>query len=133
MIKVLENERHLPARHYLVEIGSTRKNIPGQGSTKVFTEFLKDKSLGFISVDIDPLNTFRANQVIKLIRNDFMAINELGKNFLKIFSGDIYAVYLDAFDIDEGKHSDFIKSRYFEILNVDISNENSALMHLEFN
>jgi len=115
----------------LVEIGSTREDIQGQGSTKEFAEFTKRHGIKFISVDMDELQTKKAQDAFKNIGGECLAINAKGEDFIRTYPGDISAIYLDAFDYDHGNHSQERKERYSQILNLSITNANSAQMHLE--
>lgn len=114
-----------------VEIGSTRENIPGQGSTAEIAQECMAQGIHFITVDMDPENTEAAKNTLIKISQDFEAINDKGEDFLRGFQNKINFLYLDAFDIDHGKHSDKRKSRYREYLGLDISNEACYQMHLD--
>jgi hypothetical protein len=115
----------------IVEIGSTRESIEGQGSTKIIAHFAKQRGLHFISVDMDPDQTERAQSLFKAMQLDFSAIHAKGEEFLKSYSGELTCIYLDAFDYDHGQHSSKRKDAYMRLLGVEITNENAAKMHLE--
>ncbi len=85
----------------------------------------------FISVDMDPVNTEEARNTLLEISPDFEAINAKGEDFLKCFQSRVDFLYLDAFDIDHGNHSEPRKHRYREHLGLDITNEACYKMHLD--
>jgi hypothetical protein len=114
---------------YLVEIGSTREKLPGQGSTVVLAELATDLGLPFVTVDVDPVNTEQARADIAVFKGA-RAVTARGEDFLRSFGEPIVAAYLDAFDIQHGKHSAYRIERYRELLGTEITNEASSAMHL---
>jgi hypothetical protein len=113
-----------------VEIGSTREDVPGQGSTYKIASFCKKKCLHFISVDMDPHNARMAKEVFDELDTDFEAINMKGEDFLAAFDQSLNFVFLDAYDFDHGGHSDMRQSRYEKYLGSRINDEACHQMHL---
>ncbi|MEO0487292.1 MAG: hypothetical protein AAF092_15410 [Pseudomonadota bacterium] len=113
-----------------IEIGSTREDVPGQGSTARLAKLCKREGIQFISVDMDPEQVERASQTIAKHSPDFKAHQAKGEEFLEAFEGPYHFLYLDAFDIDHAEHSERRRSRYKEILGTDIGNEACYEMHL---
>jgi hypothetical protein len=117
------------ARGHLIEIGSTREKIKGQGSTVVLAKLARRLGLPFVTVDMDPANTEQAATDIAAIRGA-RAVTARGEDFLGSFRGSIVAAYLDAFDIQHGQHSEYRVDRYRRYLGTDITDAGSAAMHL---
>jgi len=115
----------------LVEIGSTREAVEGQGSTKKLAEFCHLHGLHFITVDMDPQNTRNAEKTLKRINIEFKAHNSKGENFLQEYNGKIDFLFLDAYDFDHGKHSENRQRIYEKYLGSRISDKACHLMHLE--
>lgn len=115
----------------VVEIGSTRENVAGQGSTRIFAKFCKSEHIDFITVDMDPHNTESAASVFRSIDADFRAINQKGEDFLREYSGEIDFIFLDAYDFDHGKHSALRQSRYEKYLGSSIDEKQCHEMHLD--
>lgn len=115
---------------YVVEVGSTREKLPGQGSTVVLAELCSRLGLRFVTVDMDPQNTEQARRDL-LAFPEARAVNARGEEFLASFVEPIVAAYLDAFDIDHGHHSTKRIERYRQLLATEITNEACAQMHLE--
>jgi hypothetical protein len=128
-------ERLLPdiaerVRHgYLIEVGTTREKLPGQGSTVILAALAARLGLPFVTVDMDPANTEQA----RLDMAEFpkaSAVTAKGEDFLKSFDEPVLAAYLDAFDIQHGKHSPYRIERYRRFLGVEITNRRASAMHL---
>ncbi|MDY6823758.1 MAG: FkbM family methyltransferase [Thermodesulfobacteriota bacterium] len=115
----------------LIEIGSTRENLPGQGSTKKLAEFCNTHGLHFITVDMDPQNTRQAQSDVSGINPRFEAVNQKGEEFLNDYSDPVDFVFLDAYDFDHGQHSQNRQTRYEKHLGSRISDEACHQMHLE--
>jgi len=115
----------------LIEIGSTREDVPNQGSTLKLANFCKAHSMDFITVDMDPRNTKLAKHDLNKIDKSFQAINQKGEDFLEDFNGPMDFVFLDAYDFDHGKHSEERQTRYKKYLGEQISNEACHKMHFE--
>ena len=115
----------------LVEIGSTREDVPGQGSTRKLAEFCQTHGLHFITVDMDPENTRQAEQDLAGINPEFQAVTQRGEDFLTHYPGPLDFVFLDAYDFDHGKHSEERQSRYEKYLGERISDKACHQMHLE--
>ena len=114
-----------------IEIGSTRENIPDQGSTGKIADFCKKNRLHFITVDMDPHNSRMAAELFDKIRTSFDAVTMKGEDFLRDYTGNLDFVFLDAYDFDHGKHSDLRQSRYKKYLGHSIDDHSCHQMHLE--
>jgi hypothetical protein len=117
------------AKGWLIEIGSTREKLPGQGSTAVLAGLAQELGLPFATVDMDPANTEQARRDLVGFLGA-QAITARGEEFLGSFKEPIVAAYLDAFDIQHGQHSDYRIERYREFLGTEITNEAASAMHL---
>lgn len=115
----------------LIEIGSTRENVPGQGSTGKIADFCKENRLHFITVDMDPHNSRMAGELFNKIGTSFDAITMKGEDFLRDYTGNMDFVFLDAYDFDHGRHSDLRQSRYKKYLGHSIDDHVCHQMHLE--
>jgi hypothetical protein len=115
----------------LIEIGSTRENVPGQGSSRIIANFCKEKHINFISVDMDPHNTTMAQKLFLSLKTNFKAINMKGEDYLRGFEGAMDFVFLDAYDFDHGKHSALRQSRYEKYLGSNINDTECHRMHLD--
>ncbi|MCG8429716.1 MAG: hypothetical protein MJA29_00880 [Candidatus Omnitrophica bacterium] len=115
----------------LIEIGSTRENFPGQGSTGKIADFCKENRLHFITVDMDPHNSRMAAELFNKIGTSFDAITMKGEDFLRDYTGNMDFVFLDAYDFDHGRHSDLRQSRYKKYLGHSIDDHVCHQMHLE--
>ena len=113
----------------LIEIGSTREKDPPQGSTEKLAVFTALTNMRFISVDVDPQNTARANQVIAHLNPAASAVTARGESYLSSCPESLDYVYLDAFDFEHGEHSDQRRERYRELLNTEINDEACWEMH----
>ena len=115
----------------LIEIGTTRENIPGQGSTRKFAEFCQHQNFHFITVDLDPNNTQCASELFKKMGAPFDAVTAKGEEFLKQFKGIFDFIFLDAYDFDHGNHSELRQSRYKKYLGSAINDDACHQMHLD--
>jgi len=122
---------HAKRKLTLIEIGSTREDIPGQGSTIKLAKFCKMHGLHFITVDMDPQNTSLAKHDLLQINSTFQAFNQKGEDFLRDYNGPMDFVFLDAYDFDHANHSEERQIRYAKYLGERISNEACHKMHLE--
>jgi len=117
------------AKKNLMEIGTTRERMVGQGSTEklaIFTAFL---GMSFVTVDMDPKNTRHAAAILPYLNPDAKAVTARGENYLKLEECAPDFVYLDAFDYDHGKHSEARQERYRNLLQTDINDEACWKMH----
>jgi hypothetical protein len=114
----------------IIEIGSTREALNGQGSTSVLGEYCKKNGSHFITVDMDPEQTQRAQVDLNKIDTSFQSICSKGEDFLSSTESDIDIVYLDAFDFNHDHHSDQRRDKYKNILGTDINDEDCWSMHL---
>lgn len=116
----------------LIEIGTTREDVPGQGSTKLLADYCKANSLDFITVDMDPRNSEMAKQTFSALdATDFQAITSKGEDYLRDYEGPIDFIFLDAYDFDHGKHSELRQSRYKKFLGARIDEVECHRMHLD--
>jgi|GEM_PF-4147643 len=126
-----DSKRKSITQPVLIEIGTTRENVPGQGSTLQLAALAKDKNIQFISVDMDPHNTRWAQYNLELLQLPGSAITDKGENFLQKFPDPIHYIFLDAYDFDHGMHSELRQTRYQKYLGGTIDEEQCHLMHLE--
>lgn len=126
--KSSENKKNQPV---LIEVGTTRENVPGQGSTLQLAALAKQKNIQFISVDMDPHNSCWATFNLELMRLPGTAVTQKGEDFLAEFSEEIEYVFLDAYDFDHGKHSELRQQRYQKYLGGSIDERQCHQMHLE--
>jgi hypothetical protein len=115
----------------VIEIGSTREDVPGQGSTRKIAEFCKRHNLRFITVDMDPHNTRMAERTCAAVGLDFAAVNAKGEDFLSATVESLDFVFLDAYDFDHGMHSAIRQSRYEKFLGARIDDRACHQMHLD--
>lgn len=132
MAVLVDEERARPgslAGTSLIEIGTTRERMAGQASTEKLAIFTALLGMEFITVDIDPDNTKRAEQSLRYLNPGAKAVTARGENYLKLEDGVFDYVYLDAFDYDHGKHSQQRQDRYRELLHTSINDEACWKMH----
>ena len=115
----------------LIEIGTTREEVTGQGSTRQLAEFCKKHNLHFITVDMDPHNSRLAEKMFLKMNCQFEAITNKGEDYLRSYQGPIDFVFLDAYDFDHGKHSELRQSRYEQFLGARIDEQRCHQMHLD--
>ncbi|MBK8129398.1 MAG: hypothetical protein IPK53_10940 [bacterium] len=115
----------------VIEIGTTRENIPSQGSTLKIAEFCKENSLQFITVDMDPHNTRMGAEMFARLGAPFKAITAKGEDYLREYQGSLDAVFLDAYDFDHGQHSELRQNRYKKFLGSPINEAACHQMHLD--
>ena len=115
----------------LIEIGTTREKVPGQGSTEKLARFCIDHGVQFITVDMDPHNTHMANELFERLGGDCQAVTMKGEDYLRDYPGNFDFVFLDAYDFDHGKHSDLRQSRYEKYLGSPINEQECHRMHLD--
>lgn len=121
-----------PRRLTLIEIGTTREDLPGQGSTLKLAEYCQRNQLHFITVDMDPHNTRMALATFqRLGALGFEAVTMKGEDYLRQRQGDVDLVFLDAYDFDHGKHSELRQSRYEKYLGARIDEQACHRMHLD--
>lgn len=118
-------------RLVLIEIGTTREEVKGQGSTRQFAEFCKQQGLHFITIDMDPHNSRMAQRLFRQLDCAFEAITSKGEEYLREYPGPIDFIFLDAYDFDHGKHSELRQSRYQQFLGARIDDQQCHRMHLE--
>lgn len=123
--------RTLKPGQVVIEIGTTRENVPNQGSTAILGKFCADLGLRFITVDMDPFNTARAAQFFDRQQWEFEAVTAKGEDFLAGWEGMVDHVFLDAYDFDHGKHSERRQARYETYLGSRIDEEQCHKMHLD--
>ncbi|MBM9613658.1 hypothetical protein JWJ90_05075 [Desulfobulbus rhabdoformis] len=124
-------EEHGQGMPVFIEIGTTRENVPGQGSTRKISMFCKKNKLTFITVDMDPHNTLMAQRMFSRLGVNAKAITAKGEDFLRNYEGGIDFVFLDAYDFDHGGHSSLRQSRYEQFLGKRIDDKDCHKMHLD--
>lgn len=117
--------------YVLIEVGTTRENVPGQGSTRLITEFCQNNKIDFITVDMDPNNGKLAQAMFSQMDVPFNAITMKGEEYLSSYEGEFDFIFLDAYDFDHGKHSALRQSRYLKYLGGTIDEEQCHIMHLD--
>lgn len=117
----------------MVEIGCVRSEKE-QNSTLHLANFCNENKIHFITVDVDPDNINIAKKILTTINPNFEAIVSRGEDFLQEFANkniEIDFLYLDGFDFYHQYHTVERKNKYKKYLNLEISNENCWIMHLE--
>jgi hypothetical protein len=121
-----------PRRLTLIEIGTTREDLPGQGSTLKLAQYCRKHDLHFITVDMDPHNSRHALATFRRLgATGFEAVTMKGEDYLRQREGDIDLVFLDAYDFDHGQHSELRQSRYEKYLGTRIDDQTCHRMHLD--
>ncbi|MBD3842089.1 MAG: hypothetical protein IE909_09435 [Campylobacterales bacterium] len=115
----------------MVEVGTTRENVPGQGSTLQFASLCKRKGIKFITVDMDAHNTHWASFLSNKYDLNIEAVTKKGEDFLKHDIDAFDFVFLDAYDFDHEKHSELRQSRYRKYLGSKIDEKKAHKMHLK--
>lgn len=115
----------------LIEIGTTRENVPGQGSTRKIAEFCNRNGVDFITVDMDPHNTRMASEMFSRLGFNCQAVTAKGEDYLRACPGGFDFIFLDAYDFDHGQHSDLRQSRYEKFLGSPIDDAACHQMHLD--
>lgn len=130
MERLLPNVAATAPPGYLIEVGSTREKLPGQGSTVILAGLAEKLGIPFVTVDMDPANTEQARADLAQ-HAGAKAVTARGEEFLASFEEPVLAAYLDAFDIQHGQHSEYRVDRYREFLGTEITNAGAAAMHLK--
>ncbi len=115
----------------LIEIGTTRESVSGQGSTRRLAELCHREKFHFITVDMDRACTEMAREMFIENGFSFEAIHSKGEDFLASYSGPIDGIFLDAYDFDHGMHTELRQSRYEKFLGSRISETDCHQMHLD--
>ncbi len=115
----------------LIEIGTTRERVPGQGSTEKLAAMCHTLGIQFITVDMDPRNSHGADRMFRRHNLPFRAVTAKGEDFLAEWSGPIDYCFLDAYDFDHGNHSDVRQGRYETYLGSRIADAQCHQMHLD--
>ncbi len=128
-------DAHPPAqndrRRVLIEIGTTRETVPGQGSTEKLARRCAELEIDFITVDMDPRNSQKAQRMFRRLGLPFRAVTAKGEDFLANWQGWIDYCFLDAYDFDHGYHSDLRQNRYESFLGSRIADEACHRMHYD--
>ena len=121
-----------PRTPVLIEIGTTREDVPGQGSTRKIAQFCQSNGIDFVTVDMDPHNTNVAKELFQeLGASNFTAITMKGEDYLSEAEGPFDFVFLDAYDFDHGGHSELRQGRYEKFLGHRIDEQLCHQMHLD--
>lgn len=115
----------------MIEIGTTRELVVGQGSTQKLAGLCAEHGISFITVDMDPRNTRNAARMFAREGLNCQAVTSKGEDFLAQYDGMIDYVFLDAYDFDHGNHSEVRQDRYQKFLGGRIEEEQCHQMHLE--
>ena len=115
----------------MVEIGTTRESVPGQGSTRRLGEFCKEHGIEFVTVDMDPHNSRVAQKMFDGLAMGFEAVTMKGEDYLRQRKEPLDFVFLDAYDFDHGQHSELRQSRYLKFLGSRIDEQACHQMHLD--
>lgn len=115
----------------LIEVGTTREDVPGQGSTRKLAEYCLKHGMHFITVDMDPHNSRMATETFAKLGAPFEAVTMKGEDYLRERTGPIDLVFLDAYDYDHGMHSALRQSRYERFLGARIDEQACHQMHLD--
>lgn len=115
----------------LIEIGTTREEVPGQGSTRKLAELCLRHGMHFVTVDMDPHNGRMARETFARLGANFEAVTTKGEDYLRERPAPIDIVFLDAYDFDHGHHSALRQSRYEKYLGARIDEQACHQMHLE--
>lgn len=113
----------------LVEVGTTRENVPGQGSTRKIAEYCLREGIHFTTVDMDPHNSAMAQRMFDEMQAPFQAIAMKGEDYLRQRQEPVDFVFLDAYDFDHGQHSELRQSRYLQFLGSRIDEQACHEMH----
>ena len=132
-IKFMMTNHHKFVSKNIIEVGTTREKYSNQSSTIKIAKVCDRFDLNFITVDMDPKNTFVASKDLKLVNPTFTAVTSKGEDYLENFQDKISMLYLDAFDtvLNENHHSQSRKKSYKEHLDCEITNELCWKMHLD--
>lgn len=115
----------------MVEIGTTRERVPGQGSTEKLAQVCAARGFDFVTVDMDPRNAARAQRMFARLGLPFRAVAAKGEDWLASFDGQVDYIFLDAYDFDHGLHSEIRQKRYETYLGARIDEEQCHQMHLD--
>lgn len=115
----------------MVEVGTTRESVPGQGSTRRLAVFCEEQGIAFVTVDMDPHNSRMAQRMLDSLDTGFRAITMKGEDYLRQRQDAVDFVFLDAYDFDHGQHSELRQSRYMKFLGSRIDEQACHQMHLD--
>lgn len=134
LLSRLRNEPPAPTqrRRVMIEIGTTREHVPGQGSTEKLARLCAELNIDFVTVDMDQRNSAMARRMFRRLGLPFRAVTAKGEDFLSEWAeGLIDYCFLDAYDFDHGQHSELRQSRYEAFLGSRISDAQCHRMHLD--
>ncbi|MGC4109754.1 MAG: hypothetical protein QM747_04875 [Nocardioides sp.] len=115
----------------MLEIGTTREELPEQDSTRVLSEFCQQHGWSFTTCDMDPANSDRARELFVRMGEPFEAVTAKGEDYVATGRRRFDTVYLDAYDFDHGQHSEARQERYEAHLGSRINQHACEVMHLE--
>jgi hypothetical protein len=115
---------------YFLEIGSTREQIYGQGSTEIIAKYCEKNKINFVSVDVDNRNVERLRKKLSHLKY-FKSVCDKGENYLRITNKKFDCIYLDAFDIERSVKNKSRDNFYLKEYGSSITNEKSEMIHLE--
>lgn len=115
----------------MVEIGTTRESVPGQGSTRRLGEFCAEHGIHLTTVDMDPHNSRVAARMFARLGMTHVAVTMKGEDYLRTRTELVDFTFLDAYDFDHGQHSELRQSRYEKFLGSRIDELACHQMHLD--
>jgi hypothetical protein len=118
-------------KRVMIEIGTTREDVPGQGSTRKLALLCEQLNIHFVTVDMNQRNTRNAARAFALSRQPFDAVTAKGEDFLADHPGPIDFIFLDAYDFDHGNHSEIRQNAYERYLGARINDQACHQMHLD--
>ncbi len=130
LLYLIKKKSNIKEYSVFLEIGSTREEIYGQGSTEIIAKYCEKKKISFYSVDADQRNVDRLKKKLSSYKY-FKPICDKGENFLRKTSEKFDIIYLDAFDIERSVKNKYRDDFYLKEYGRSITNERSELIHLE--
>lgn len=115
----------------VVEVGSTRERVPGQGSTEQLARAAHRLGRTFVTVDMDPVNVTQVARLLARRGLPGTPVAAKGEDWLAACERPIAAAYLDAFDFEHDAHGELRQSRYETFLDTRIEDDACARMHLD--
>ena len=115
----------------VIEIGCTREVVFPQCSTQKLAFFASIFGMEFTTVDMNPESIEAVNVTLSAYSIRSKAVVSKGEDFLAKYDKPIDFLYLDAFDLAHGNHSEKRIEDYEQFLNTKITDSGCRTMHLE--
>jgi len=115
----------------VIEIGCTREAVFSQGSTQKLAFFASIFGMEFTTVDMNPESIEVVKSTLRAYSIRSKAVVSKGEEFLAAHDESIDYLYLDAFDLAHGNHSQKRIQDYEKFLKTEITEEGCREMHLE--